>query len=46
MRAYVRKRKRELGLGIAAYVPQHHEVARSAEVDSTRLRSNRFLSPG
>lgn len=33
VRAYVRKRRRELGLGIAAYVPQHHEVARSAEVD-------------
>ena len=33
VRAYVRKRRRELGLGIAAYVPQHHEIARSAEVD-------------
>lgn len=33
VRAYVRTRRRELGLGIAAYVPQHHEVAHSAEVD-------------
>ncbi len=33
VRAYVRARKRELGLGLQAYVPQHHEVARAAEVD-------------
>lgn len=33
VRAYVRRRKRELGLGVWAYVPQHHEVARSAEAD-------------
>ena len=33
VRAYVRVRKRELGLGLSAYVPQHHEVARSAEAD-------------
>lgn len=33
VRTYVRARKRELGLGISAYVPQHHEVARAAEAD-------------
>jgi hypothetical protein len=29
----VRARKREMGLGISAYVPQHHEIARAAEAD-------------
>jgi hypothetical protein len=33
LRAHVRQRRRELGLGVWAYVPQHHEVARSAETD-------------
>jgi hypothetical protein len=33
VRSYVRARKRELGLSISAYVPQHHEVARTAEAD-------------
>jgi hypothetical protein len=33
VRAHVRQRRRELGLGVWAYVPQHHEVARSAEAD-------------
>jgi Transposase and inactivated derivatives len=33
VRRYVRVRKRELGLGIFCYVPQHHEIARSAEAD-------------
>lgn len=33
VRTYVRARKKELGLGVSAYVPQHHEVARAAEVD-------------
>jgi transposase len=33
VRAYVRTRKRQLGFGLKAYVPQRHEVARAAEVD-------------
>ena len=33
VRNYVRARKRELGLGISAFVPQHHEVGRCAEAD-------------
>jgi len=33
VRRYVRKRKRELGVGVWAYVPQHHEIAKSAEAD-------------
>ena len=33
VRAYVRARRRELGLGLTGYVPQRHEVARAAEVD-------------
>jgi transposase len=33
VRTYVRARKRELGLGISAYVPQRHEVAGTAEAD-------------
>lgn len=33
VRTYVRARKRELGLGISAYVPQRHEIARTAEAD-------------
>ena len=30
---YVRARKRQLGVGLKGYVPQHHEVARAGEVD-------------
>ena len=33
VRSYVRYRKRELGLGVSAFVPQHHEVGRAAEAD-------------
>jgi transposase len=33
VRTYVRARRRELGLGISAYVPQHHEIGRAAEAD-------------
>ena len=33
VRTYVRARKRQLGVGLQGYVPQHHEVARAGEVD-------------
>ncbi|MDQ3662935.1 MAG: hypothetical protein M3454_18185 [Actinomycetota bacterium] len=33
MRTYVRARKRQMGVGLKAYVPQHHEVTRAGEVD-------------
>lgn len=33
VRHYVADRRRELGIGIAAYVPQHHPDAAQAEVD-------------
>ena len=33
VRAYVRARKRQLGVGLKGYVPQHPEVARAGEVD-------------
>lgn len=33
VRRYVRGRRRELGVGIHAFVPQHHAVAAQAEVD-------------
>ncbi|MDQ3662237.1 MAG: IS21 family transposase [Actinomycetota bacterium] len=33
VRAYVRDRRRELGVGIKAYVPQHHDIGAQAEAD-------------
>lgn len=33
VRQYVRKRKRELAIGVEAYVPQHHERGAQGEVD-------------
>lgn len=33
VRQYVRKRKRELAIGVEAYVPQHHEPGEQGEVD-------------
>lgn len=33
VRQYVRKRKRELAIGIEAYVPRHHKSGAHCEVD-------------
>ena len=33
MRAYIAERRRELGIGQAVFVPQHHEIGAQAEAD-------------
>jgi hypothetical protein len=45
-RAYVRRRKRELGIGVEVFAPQHHPCGAQAEADFYASPPRRCTPPG